>query len=324
MKALVTGANGFIGRAVCAHLVAGGHRVRSAVRNAAAAPAATEIAVVPALTDCDAVERAVSGIDVVIHLAARVHQRGDRSGVNDDAYTRTNVDATRMLFDAAARSGVARFVFASSVKAVGERTSIPWTDTTVPHPIDAYGRSKLAAERLLADASTHVSTDVAILRLPIVYGPGVKANMRALFRLVDRGWPLPLGAASAPRSMLYIGNLLAALDAVLAAKRLSADPYFVSDGHDVTVAELIRKIGLALDRRAHLVPIPGALFRAAATVGDLGRRGPSARLGAIVDRLFTPLQVDVSRLARDTGYVPPFSVDDGLAATARWYRGEQA
>ncbi len=347
MHALVTGATGFVGRVLVNELVRRGHSVRAAVRrgdvaHVVPAQAGTQSARskgwIPAVAgmtqgpgcrdstarrEIDIVEigdlspttdwrSALRGIDTVFHLAARVHVR---NRAQDEAeLERVNVAATIALARAALEAGVRRFVFASSVKVMGETSGDrPFVESDAPRPQDAYGRSKLAAERALVELDGGL--DITIVRPPLVYGPDVRANFLALLRLADSPWPLPLAGANSRRSLVCVGNLVDALIACATVQHATPATYFVSDGHDPSVAELVTQLRAALGQRARLWTLPAALSRALATA--LGR-------GDAVQRLFAPLQVDTSRIRRELGWTPPFDQRAALEATARWFRAARA
>jgi UDP-glucose 4-epimerase len=226
--------------------------------------------------------------------------------------------------DEAARAGVRRFVFVSSVKAMGESSHGAWTEDTEPRPADPYGQSKLEAESIVLEMAPVLGVEVAVLRLPLVYGPGMKGNMLRLFDLVHRGVPLPFGAVRNRRSLAYVGNVVAGIGAMLtsgAAGRV----YLISDGAPVSTPELVRHIARALDVPARLVPIPPALFRGAGRVGDWAARFGRSPIGtAVVERLIGDLEVDGSRLVREVGFEPAYSIEQGMRETARWYRAARA
>lgn len=315
---LVTGATGFLGGHVCRALVGHGVRVRGLTRGTGAAlPDQVEPYRATGLDDRRALADALAGVDGVIHLAARVHQ-GPATGRDDGptGFRAVNVEGTRTLLDLAVAAGVQSFVLASSTKAVGEGGDAPYTEETPPAPADGYGRSKLEAEQLLRASRLHAP----VLRLPLVYGPGMKANALRLFDAVARGTPLPLGAVQNRRSFLFSGNLTAAVLSVLQHES-GSDTFFVSDGEDLSTAELARRIGRALDRPARLLPVPPAALRVAGRAGDLLARVTRWPLtSAAVDRLVGSLAVDSAKLSRATGFRPPYGVDDGLRITAQWYR----
>jgi nucleoside-diphosphate-sugar epimerase len=314
---LVTGATGFLGGHVCSWLTGRGQRVRALSRRPGAAPAGTEEAHVRGLDDTAGLRRAFEGVTTVIHLAAHVHRPHHRDG--EQTARTVNVDGTRALLDAAVAAGSRRFAFASTVKAVGEGGDECWTETTRPAPVDAYGRTKLEAEGLVRAAATRHGLHAPILRLPLVYGPGMQANALRLFELVARGAPLPLGAVENRRSLLYAGNFVAALGAVL-EHEAGSDLFFVSDGPPVSTPRLVREIAEALGRPARLIPVPVALMRAAARVGDLAAHTvPFPFTSANLERLIGSLVVDGSKLERTLGFRAPYTREAGLAATARWY-----
>ena len=305
---LVTGSTGFIGQPLCRELVAAGATVRGGSRSGGPHPVAgVERVQVPDPLDRRSVRASVAGIDAIVHLAARVHVMRESAADPLAEFRRANVEATAILVEEAAAAGVREIVLASTVKAVGEGNSAAWTEEVVPAPTDPYGISKLEAELVVRDAAQRYGMQTCALRLPVVYGPGVKGNMLRLFALVDRGVPLPFGSVANSRSLLYVGNLVAALHSVLEHPPDGAETFFVSDGRDLSLATLIRMIGEALGRPARLLPVPPRLLELALP------RAESVRL-------IGSLTVDGSRLSGRTGYRAPHSVEQGLRATAEWYR----
>lgn len=318
-RALVTGATGFLGGHVCGALVARGARVLALTRHAELpVPAGTEPALVRGLDDAEGLRRALAGVVTVVHLAAHVHQ--PRRKDDEAAFRATNVDGTRLLLEAATAAGVRDFVFASTVKAIGESSTEEWTELTPPAPADAYGRTKLEAERLVREIGMRHGLHAPILRLPLVYGPRMKANALRLFELVDRGLPLPLGAVRNRRSLLYVGNFVAALGAAL-EHEAGDDLFLVSDGPAVATPDLIRRIARALGRPARLIPVPVPALRAVARAGDvIARAAPFPLTSSTLDRLIGSLAVNPIKLHTALDYRPPYGMDEALALTADWFR----
>jgi nucleoside-diphosphate-sugar epimerase len=307
---LVTGAAGFVASAVIPELRKAGWEVAAAVRaeaDAARVPQGSRIVAVGDLSPKTDWSRALDGVSAVVHLAARAH-RLDDGAAEAGEYRRVNAEATARLAEAAVRAGARRLVFLSSVKAAGDATPPGgvWDDESPCSPQDAYGASKFEAEANLA-ATPGLS--YCALRAPLVYGPGVKANFLRLLAAVARGLPLPFGSVNNRRSLLYAGNLADAVARALEKPGVDG-VFFIRDGEDLSTAELVRKMGVALGRPARLWPAPPAALRALARL--LGRGGDA-------ERLLGDLAVDDGRLREALSWRPPFTVDQGLAATAEWY-----
>ena len=317
MKVLVTGASGFIASHLLPCLLAKSWYVRGAVRNAERLkllPPRVEGIVVGELspeTDWSAASRE---IDVIVHLAGRAHIFRDRA-VED--YYSTNVGASRSLAEAAARSGVKRLVFVSSVKAMGERSSTdrPWTEDEPCFPQDSYGKSKREAELALFDVAKRAHIEVVVLRPPVVYGPGVGANIYRMLRAIDRGWPLPLRSVKNRRSFIFVGNLVDAMIRAMEHSKASGGTFLVSDGKDLSTPELIRAIARAFGKPARLVPVPPALLRFGGAILGLSEE---------VERLLGSLTVDITKIRRLLDWEPPFGMEEGLGRTVRWYREAKA
>lgn len=315
---LITGATGFVGAALVARLRRDGHNLSGTTRNPdqLSGPGDVPLRVVPDFDGESDFAAALNGAQQVVHLAARVHVMRERAADGLALHRRVNRDATRRLAVQAAEAGVKRLVFVSTVKAMNE-TSLAGdlNETMASAPVDPYGIAKWEAEQALAEVAAHTGLEVVILRPPMVYGPGVKGNFRTLLGLCRRGLPLPLGAVTARRSMIYVHNLADALAACLARSEAAGETFFVSDGEDVSVAELVRRLARHMDRRPWLARVPPALLRLAGTLA--GRRD-------MVDRLTLPLVVDGARIRSRLDWSAPFTLDEGLAATARWYAESRA
>ncbi len=315
-RVLVTGAGGFVGRALVRDLFAAGYDVRGLVRRETELGAGIETQLV---TDAaEAVERAgaLDDIDVVVHLAARAH-RTDESGEKFlDSYVEDNATATRRLALAAARAGIDRLVFMSSVKVHGDDGERPCAEDDETRPDDAYGISKLRAEQALAEVRGETGLATVVLRPPLIYGPGVKANFATLLRLADSPLPLPLGGIDGNRrSYLFVGNLVSAIRKALTEPAAIGRTYLVSDGEDVSTTALVAPLRAAFGRKRRLVPVPVGLLSAAASM---------VAKGAIVEPLTGSRRIDDSRIRRELDWRPPFTLDQGLAATAAWFRTRRA
>ncbi len=307
---LVTGASGFIGRALCESLATSGRTPRRAVRHPLSGTSdTTAIGNIGPDTDW---KSALEGVRCVVHLVARTHVLRETAADPLSEYRRINVMGTERLAREAAANGVRRIVFLSSVKVNGERTSTrPYTEDDMPRPEDAYGISKLEAEQALTRVAAETRLEIVILRPPLVYGPGVKGNFLRLMDIVTRGVPLPLSSVANRRSLVYVGNLVAAITHAIDAPQAAGRTYLVSDGDDISTPTLMRGMANALGVISRLFPCPPALLNIA---GILSGRS------AEISRLTGSLQVDSSRIRRELGWTPPFRLEQGLAVTARWYR----
>lgn len=317
----VTGAGGFIGSALCRALVSAGAPVRE-VRRPGTTPmtAGLERAEIPDLERA-ALARAFEGADVVVHLAGRAHRLREEAGDPLALFRRVNVEGTRAVVEAAADAGVRRVLVASSVKAVGESTAVPWTEETTPVPVDPYGVSKLESEGAAFAAGAARGVETVVMRFPLVYGPGAPANVRRLVSLVSRGLPLPFRGIENRRSMLSTGNLVAAVRALAGTHGLDGEVFFVADGVDLSTPELIRTIADGLGRRARLFRVAPRLFRAGGRIGDfLGSVIRFPVTTAEVERLTGSLVVSTAKLAEWTGFQAPESPAEGWSAVARWFR----
>jgi nucleoside-diphosphate-sugar epimerase len=262
------------------------------------------------LDDDRRIRRVLESSTAVIHLAGRVHRMHEKGGDVLARYRAANTEATRRLAALAANAGVKQLLFASTVKAVGEANVQPWTEDSVAMPVDPYGISKLEAEHALAKASTDNDMATTIVRLPLVYGPRMQANMLCLFRLVDRGAVLPFGGIRNCRSFLYVKNAAAAFCALIGTGK-GHEVFFAADGEDLSTPELIVRIAAALGRKPKLLTVPRRGLEMLA-----GGRVPI--LSPAVRRAVSSLTVDAGRLRERIG-PPHYSLTVGLRETADWY-----
>lgn len=312
--ALITGSNGFVGRTLCEKMLAKGWQVRGTVRSAKDAPSlptgveANPIQSIGPDTDWST---ALAGVDVVVHLAARVHVMNDSAADPLSEFRLVNVTGTERLARMAAANGIKRFVYISSIKVNGEVCEKPFTERDIPAPVEPYGVSKWEAEQVLHKVAEETGLEVVIIRPPLVYGPGVKANFLSLFKIVDRGVPLPLASIDNRRSFIYLGNLVDAIITCISHPEASGQTYLISDGADVSTPELIRRVGAALGRPARLFPLPPALMRFAGKL--IGK-------SAAVERLLGSLTLDSSKIGRELAWKPPYTMQEGLRETAEWFK----
>ncbi|WP_026224901.1 NAD-dependent epimerase/dehydratase family protein [Methyloversatilis thermotolerans] len=303
MRVLVTGASGFVGRALCPVLAAQGHEVLRAMRRPDGLPGTV------AAGDLDGPAewlRKVPPPDVLVHLAARVHQMHERADEAELLHHRANCEGTLALARVAQDMGVKRFVFVSSIKVSGEgRPGQPYRPDEAPAPADAYGRSKAAAEAGLHALAAAGPLELVIVRPPLVYGREAAGNFRSLARALAGGWPLPLGALDGNRrSLVAVDNLADFVALCVTHERAPGRVWMVSDDEDVSTAGLVRRMGAAMGRPARLLTVPRGLLDVLA--GLLGRRG-------LMQRLAGDLTVDVSDSKALLGWRPVVSLDQGLA-----------
>ena len=308
MKILVTGANGFIGKQLSETLANSGHEVRNTARSLAPNSPITREMITSDLESADSLDHLTTGCDAIVHLAGRAHVMSDDPATSESLYLSANVDVTRKLAQSAARTGVKRMILMSSVKVNGESTTIdtPFTSQDIPYPQDPYGRSKKQAEQALWDVTSMSDLEGVVVRPPLVYGPGVRANFASLIGIVDRGIPLPLGSIHNKRSFVSIDNLVDCIATVLQSSNAAGQTFLVSDGHDLSTPELIRSIASALHKSPMLIPFPPALLKLTAT--SAGKRGA-------YDRLCGSLTVDIALTKQKLSWTPPFTVQDSMQRT---------
>jgi nucleoside-diphosphate-sugar epimerase len=312
---LISGAGGFIGHTLVGHFAESGRPFRAVFRNRVPpshAPTDSVVADLALVADA-ALDAMLAGVTAVVHLAGRAHVLAEVAADPDEELHMANVVTTERLARAAVRAGVARFVFASSVKVNGEVSmpGHPFTPLDPPAPQDAYARSKLAAERALLEACAGKPVAPVILRLPLVYGPGVGGNFAVLLDAIGRGRSLPIASVGNRRSLLAVGNLVDAIDASLDVGVPPRGVHFVADAASLSVPELARAIAAALGVPLEMRRVPVPLLRiGAALTGRVAQ----------VRRLVDSLEVDTASLRAATGWRPRQSLAEGLAATATWWR----
>ena len=312
---LVTGANGFVGAAVLEHALRlhAGWTARGAVRRGTDATGGPKQGASIPVGDIDADtdwSQALAGVQAVVHTAARVHVMRDAAVDPLAAFRRVNVDGTLKLAREAAAAGVRRFVHLSSIKVNGEQTvrGHAFAADDPPNPQDAYALSKHEAELGLRAIAADSGMQLVIIRPPLIYGPGVRANFAALLRAVARGIPLPLGAIDNRRSLIALPNLVDFIIGCLDHPAAANETFVVCDGEDLSTRELVRRIAAAMDRPARLLPVPEALLQAGGAL--IGKR-------AAIERLCGNLQLDNRKACKLLGWTPPVSVNAGLRRTVQ-------
>jgi nucleoside-diphosphate-sugar epimerase len=311
-RVLVTGASGFVGQRLTAHLAASGRHVRAAFRRPLSLPesGAYESVLMGDLSPETCWQAALSGVHTVVHLAARVHVMQETMAEPLVEFRRVNVSGTLQLARQAVDAGVRRFVYISSVKVNGETTAPgrPYRADDTPMPLDAYGVSKFEAEQALLNLAKTTGLEVVIIRPALIYGPDVKANFLKMMLWLHRGIPLPLGAIYNQRSLIGLDNMVSLIATCLDHPAAKNQVFLASDGEDLSTSALLRRTAHALGVQARLLPVPESVLTCAAIL--LGKRDFSQRLCG-------SLQVDIGKTRSVLGWAPPLSVDEGLALTAR-------
>ncbi|MCZ6887869.1 MAG: NAD-dependent epimerase/dehydratase family protein [Gammaproteobacteria bacterium] len=305
MLAHVTGANGFIGTHLIHHLDAKGWSATAACRRPTNFGGSVNV--------CSA-EMHCHADSVVFHLAGRAHRTVRTRDV--DLYQQDNCDEALASYRRAVQASANAFIFLSSARVIGESSSMPLADDAEPNPVGAYAASKHRAEVELARLNDEYGLPLAIVRPPLVYGPGVKANFLKLLSWSRRPWPLPVGCATALRSMVYVGNLVDLLEILghrVAAHRAKANVWHVKDSEDLDVASLTRRLAQIMGSAARVVPVPRSAVDLVARV--FGQK-------QLAGQLFDPFQIDDGRTRERLDWAPPTSVDDGLRTTVEWFLRE--
>jgi UDP-glucose 4-epimerase len=318
MRVLLTGASGFLGRAVQERLLNDGvYQVRSVFRTIPEnVPGNVAVQVVREIGPRTDWRAALDDVSIVVHCAARVHVMDERERDPLAAFRRVNTEGTVRLATQAAEAGVRRFVFISSIKVNGEFTppGTAFTASDKAAPIDPYGLSKLEAEQALRALSEVSGMEIVVIRPTLVYGPGVKANFLNMMRWLDKGIPLPLGAIANKRSLVALDNLVDLIRTCMEHSAAANQTFLVSDGEDLSTSELLRRMGQALGKSARLIPVPARVLEFAAAL--IGKQAISMRLCA-------SLQVDISKTCELLGWRPPVSVDEALFKVARHFKGRE-
>lgn len=309
----MTGASGFVGKALCRKLIAEGFQVRGTVRFNKSFNLPEEVELCEAVDIEAQIDWAgmVGGVDAIVHLAARVHMMNDKAADPFAAYWKVNVAGTEKLARAAVAAGVKRFVFLSTVKVNGEENIRPYRESDPPAPRDSYAISKLQAEQQLKEIAAASDMELVILRPPLVYGPGVKANFLELMKTIDKRLPLPLASIHNRRSFIYLENLVDVISACCTQPDAGGKVFMVSDGEDVSTPELIRRIALTLNKKTRLFPFPPILLF---ILGRMMGKGQS------IKRLIGSLAVDITKIKNELDWHPPFTMTCGLQKTADWFR----
>ncbi len=314
-RVAVSGATGFVGSALIGILSAGQREPVALTRRPVQWPGVL-VHDVGDYSDPALMRGALSDVDTIVHLAARVHVMAETGNADALAeYRSLNVHATRELARAAAGNGIRRFIFMSSIKVLGEETDQEvYSASSTPGPGDPYGVSKMEAEQALWKVSGETGMEVVVIRPPLVYGPGVKANFARLMGMVHKGVPLPLGAVHNRRSMIGLDNLVDLIIRCIDAPEAAGQTFLASDGRDLSTPELIRLIANAMGKSPRLIPVPESALR---LLGALtGKR-------AEVDRLCGSLQVDISLTRETLGWEPPVSVEEGIQKTVDAFLAQQ-
>lgn len=310
-KVLITGANGFVGQAVCQHLLEAQFNIRKALRRALDKQSNEDCQIVGDINARTDWSKALVKIDSIVHLAARVHVMNDSSADPLSEFRKVNVEGTVNLAQQAARANVRRFIFISSIKVNGEKTEGKYfTENDEPAPQDPYGISKFEAEQELRRIARETGLEVVILRPPLIYGPSVKANFYQLMNAIYRGWPLPLGKVNNQRSLLYVNTFANAIKTCLTHPNANGKTFLVSDEKSLSTAELIVALGRFLRSTPRLFNIPVSWMRFGGSL--LGK-------AATVDRLTSSLVVDSNKIRQELSWDSPYNFDTGIQKTAEWF-----
>jgi nucleoside-diphosphate-sugar epimerase len=312
-KILVTGSNGFIGHPLCLELLKQGWQVRGSVHAQRGLKLIEDQTVSGPIDGKTVWHHSLQGIDRVIHLAARVHVMKDTATDPLAAFLTVNFHGAVNLARQAAECGVKRFIYLSTVKVNGESSQFPFRESDPPHPRDAYAISKYRAELALGEIGRETGLETVIIRPPLVYGPGVKANFLRLLQWVDKGLPLPLASVQNRRSLVSINNLIDFICCCLVHPTAGGQTYFVSDGSDLSTPDLLKNIASAMGKSPRLFSCPLAILRLFG-----GLVGYSAEF----NRLCSSLRINIDKADKELGWQPPYAVSQGVKRTVQWYLRE--
>lgn len=313
-KVLVTGANGFVGRALVSGLIQSGMAVRACVRHQAQIPPwppVVDTVRVPTIDRHTDWTPHLQDIGCVVHLAAKAHVVSGAAASDLRQYEEINVKAAEALMTACRSHNIVRFIFISTVKVHGDGIDCAYRETDHLDPQDIYSQTKCQAEEAIRKNAAEGETEWVILRPPLVYGPGVKANFLTLLKLVDLNLPMPMAGLIQRRSMIYVENLVDAITHCIASPKAAGQIFLVSDDFDLTVADLLKEIAGAMGRNPRLFPFPPQY---------LERIFKMAGRGAVAKKLTRPLTVDITKIKTRIGWQPPISIRDGISATVKWFK----
>jgi UDP-glucose 4-epimerase len=316
MNILITGATGFIGKPLIEKLSNKfeKNKIFPVTRKSSTIFDEYNTIVVDDINSTTDWSDKLKGIDCVIHCAARVHVMNDVDEDPLEAFREVNVRGTLQLAQAADKSGIKRFIFVSSIKVNGESTTrrLPYQSSDTASPEDPYGISKAEAEAGLKKLAENTGMDVVIIRPPLVYGPGVKANFSAILKLVSIGIPLPFGCINHnQRSMVYVENLVSLIIECVFNPNAANQTFLISDDDDLSTKAFVKGLSKALGKSCFMLPFPNtAFFLVGKTLGK----------SAIIDRLCGSLQVDINHTKNTLNWQPPYSVEQGFLATANAFK----
>ncbi len=313
LKVIITGATGFVGHRLCGSLRQNGAHVVAAVRTNISPDVLPGVKQIVAgnIDSNTNWQEALAGVDCVVHLAARVHVMREKSADPQAAFHNVNVTGTLNLAKQAQAAGVKRFVYLSSIKVNGEKTGeAPFSATDTPCPEDDYARSKYEAERGLLAMAAKCGLEVVVIRPPLVYGPGVKANFLNMMQIVEKGIPLPFGAIHNKRTLVALDNLVELIITCIDHPAAANQVFLAGDDEDLSTPDLLRRLAAAMGRPARLLPVPPVLLKFVLRM--LGK-------GDMAQRLFGSLWIDIGKAKDVLGWQPPVGVDEGLKKTADWY-----